>query len=200
MAGLTWFYNTLAKRTSTFALTIIGGAFLFERFFDQSADYIFETINHGKLYKHIKPKSEEWALSVMSNSSTSSLLGLYFVWIIRWTRRAFFQRWIEQPTVEILSPRLFLCDSNWIVTCIVSNNTLKWTMLCNEQRCCAMNKDTVQHFWTHLRTRSVQFMHGFVCVIWIFMYLLICRFLRLTGKKIVIFQRQINTFSLVITN
>jgi ubiquinol-cytochrome c reductase subunit 9 len=59
MAALTWFYNTLAKRTSTFALTIIGGAFLFERIFDQGADQIFESINQGKLYKHIKTKAEE---------------------------------------------------------------------------------------------------------------------------------------------
>jgi ubiquinol-cytochrome c reductase subunit 9 len=52
--ALTWFYNNIGKRTSTFALAIIGGAFLFERIFDHGADYLFESINHGKLYKHIK--------------------------------------------------------------------------------------------------------------------------------------------------
>jgi ubiquinol-cytochrome c reductase subunit 9 len=59
MALLSWFYNTLGKRTSTYALTIVGGAFLFERVFDQGADYIFESINRGKLFKHIKPAAEE---------------------------------------------------------------------------------------------------------------------------------------------
>jgi len=56
---LTWFYHTLAKRTSTYALAIIGGALVFERVFDQGADYIFESVNRGKLYKHIKPAEEK---------------------------------------------------------------------------------------------------------------------------------------------
>jgi ubiquinol-cytochrome c reductase subunit 9 len=59
MALLNWFYHTLGKRTSTYALTIVGGAFLFERVFDHGADYIFESINRGKLFKHIKPAAEE---------------------------------------------------------------------------------------------------------------------------------------------
>jgi len=73
MAMLTWFYQTLAKRTSTFALTIVGGVFVFERIFDQGADYIFESLNHGKLYKHIKPKEEtnEWAVRSVGISSSS---------------------------------------------------------------------------------------------------------------------------------
>jgi len=56
MAVLNWFYNTLGKRTSTFALTIVGGAFFFERVFDHGSDYLFEYLNQGKLFKHIKSK------------------------------------------------------------------------------------------------------------------------------------------------
>lgn len=40
-------YNALFKRTSTFVLTVVGGVFIFERIFDQGADYIFESINRG---------------------------------------------------------------------------------------------------------------------------------------------------------
>lgn len=40
-------YNTLFKRTSTFALTCVIGAFIFERTFDMGGDYIFDKINEG---------------------------------------------------------------------------------------------------------------------------------------------------------
>lgn len=48
----------LFRRTSTFALTVVLGAVLFERAFDQGADAIFEHLNEGKLWKHIKHKYE----------------------------------------------------------------------------------------------------------------------------------------------
>jgi len=44
---MNFIYNTFLRRTSAFALTIIGGVFVFERVFDQGADYIFESINRG---------------------------------------------------------------------------------------------------------------------------------------------------------
>jgi ubiquinol-cytochrome c reductase subunit 9 len=40
-------YNTLFRRTSTFAATIMLGAFFFERTFDVTSEYIFDSINHG---------------------------------------------------------------------------------------------------------------------------------------------------------
>ncbi|KAM6165823.1 cytochrome b-c1 complex subunit 9 [Erethizon dorsatum] len=51
-------YSLLFRRTSTFALTIAVGALFFERAFDQGADAIYEHINDGKLWKHIKHKYE----------------------------------------------------------------------------------------------------------------------------------------------
>ncbi|XP_054992166.1 cytochrome b-c1 complex subunit 9-like [Sorex araneus] len=51
-------YSALFRRTSTFALTIAVGALFFERAFDQGADEIYEQINQGKLWKHIKHKCE----------------------------------------------------------------------------------------------------------------------------------------------
>ncbi|KAL4636101.1 cytochrome b-c1 complex subunit 9 [Arapaima gigas] len=42
------------RRTSTFAISIMVGAVFFERAFDQGGDAIFEQINRGKLWKHIK--------------------------------------------------------------------------------------------------------------------------------------------------
>jgi ubiquinol-cytochrome c reductase subunit 9 len=40
-------YNALFRRTSTFAATIMLGAFCFERTFDVTSEYIFESINRG---------------------------------------------------------------------------------------------------------------------------------------------------------
>ena len=40
-------YHTLFKRTSTITLTIIAGAFVFERFYDQAVDNLFENLNRG---------------------------------------------------------------------------------------------------------------------------------------------------------
>ncbi|XP_025895963.1 cytochrome b-c1 complex subunit 9 [Nothoprocta perdicaria] len=51
-------YGALFRRTSTFALTIVLGAVVFERVFDQGADALFERLNQGKLWKHIKHKYE----------------------------------------------------------------------------------------------------------------------------------------------
>ncbi|KAL1453972.1 hypothetical protein WDU94_010272 [Cyamophila willieti] len=51
-------YNLLFKRTSTFMLTIAVGSFAFERGFDRLTEYIWESHNHGKLWKHIKDKYE----------------------------------------------------------------------------------------------------------------------------------------------
>ncbi|KAM9840857.1 cytochrome b-c1 complex subunit 9 [Aulostomus maculatus] len=51
-------YNLLFRRTSTFAVTIMVGAVLFERIFDQGSNAIFEEINRGKLWKHIRHNYE----------------------------------------------------------------------------------------------------------------------------------------------
>ena len=40
-------YNLLFRRTSTFAITIMVGAVVFERMFDQGGDAIFEQLNRG---------------------------------------------------------------------------------------------------------------------------------------------------------
>lgn len=40
-------YQTLFRRTSTFAITIMVGAVFFERMFDQGGDAIFEQLNRG---------------------------------------------------------------------------------------------------------------------------------------------------------
>lgn len=40
-------YNIFFKRTSTFVLTILVGAVIFERTFDQGADALWEKMNKG---------------------------------------------------------------------------------------------------------------------------------------------------------
>ena len=47
MSWVTSVYQNVFRRTSTFALSILVGAFAFERVFDQGADYIFEVKNQG---------------------------------------------------------------------------------------------------------------------------------------------------------
>ncbi|KAG9335076.1 hypothetical protein JZ751_005752 [Albula glossodonta] len=51
-------YNLLFRRTSTFAITVMIGAVFFERMFDQAGNAMFDQLNHGKLWKHIKHKYE----------------------------------------------------------------------------------------------------------------------------------------------
>jgi ubiquinol-cytochrome c reductase subunit 9 len=51
MAGVgSFLYNALFKRTSTFALTIIGGSFFFERSFEMISDSMYDNINQGVGY------------------------------------------------------------------------------------------------------------------------------------------------------
>ncbi|XP_043487513.1 cytochrome b-c1 complex subunit 9 [Polistes fuscatus] len=59
MSGIrTTLYNLFLKRSSTYAITIIGGTFIFERAFDLVSNKMFEAINKGKLWKDIKHKYE----------------------------------------------------------------------------------------------------------------------------------------------
>lgn len=47
MALVKTFYNAVLRRTSTFALTIAVGAFVFERAFDMGVDTYWRTHNKG---------------------------------------------------------------------------------------------------------------------------------------------------------
>ncbi|RZC40984.1 UCR UQCRX QCR9 domain containing protein [Asbolus verrucosus] len=60
MAGLSsTIYNSVFKRTSTFALACVGAVFFFERSFDLTSELLFDKINEGKLWKHIKHNYEK---------------------------------------------------------------------------------------------------------------------------------------------
>ncbi|KAE8739963.1 hypothetical protein FOCC_FOCC014535 [Frankliniella occidentalis] len=50
--------DMLFKRTSTMALTVIVGAFVFERSFDVLTNTIWDKINEGKQWKDIKKNYE----------------------------------------------------------------------------------------------------------------------------------------------
>ncbi|XP_072752674.1 cytochrome b-c1 complex subunit 9 [Anoplolepis gracilipes] len=52
-------YSRVLRRTSTFTAVILASAFVFERSFDLAAEKIFDTINKGKLWDHIKDKYEQ---------------------------------------------------------------------------------------------------------------------------------------------
>jgi ubiquinol-cytochrome c reductase subunit 9 len=54
-------YNVFFKRSSTYLLTTVVGAFFFERFSDQLCDNIFDSINRGKQWKDIKHLYEKSA-------------------------------------------------------------------------------------------------------------------------------------------
>ena len=47
MAFVRQIYNAVFRRTSTFVLTIVVGAVLFERVFDQGMDNFYERVNQG---------------------------------------------------------------------------------------------------------------------------------------------------------
>jgi hypothetical protein len=60
MAGISsTLYNSIFKRTSTFALACVGAALFFERTFDLGSELLFEKVNEGKLWKHIKHNYEK---------------------------------------------------------------------------------------------------------------------------------------------
>lgn len=71
-AIMTKMYQTLFRRTSTFALTILVGAFFFERAVDVGCDYIFDKINEGV------SKSEVF-LNFYSKISFRGLTLIYFL-------------------------------------------------------------------------------------------------------------------------
>ncbi|XP_031847146.1 ubiquinol-cytochrome C reductase complex subunit oxen [Nomia melanderi] len=58
MSQMKVLYNTIFKRSSTFTVAILVGAFLFERTLEITTTKAFESINKGKLWKDIKHKYE----------------------------------------------------------------------------------------------------------------------------------------------
>lgn len=47
MSIVSTIYNSVLRRSSTYAVAIIGGAFFFERAFDLASERIFDEINKG---------------------------------------------------------------------------------------------------------------------------------------------------------
>ncbi|XP_041050451.1 cytochrome b-c1 complex subunit 9-like [Carcharodon carcharias] len=59
MSVLRQVYNLMFKRTSPFTLNILLGSIFFKRVFDQARDAVFEHINEGKFWEHIKHNYEK---------------------------------------------------------------------------------------------------------------------------------------------
>ncbi|XP_046739214.1 cytochrome b-c1 complex subunit 9 [Diprion similis] len=60
MAGfVSTVYNVICRRSSTFALAIVAGTYVFERSFDSVSNQIFDSYNRGKQWKDIKHKYEK---------------------------------------------------------------------------------------------------------------------------------------------
>ncbi|KAJ6635244.1 Cytochrome b-c1 complex subunit 9, partial [Pseudolycoriella hygida] len=55
---MSFLYNLVFRRTSTFAAGVVVSVFFFERGFDVISDEIFDSYNKGKLWKDIKHKYE----------------------------------------------------------------------------------------------------------------------------------------------
>ena len=65
-------YNALFRRTSTFAVTIVIGAFAFERVFDEGMDNLWENMNRGvscTVPKFSKIQSKTVSVAVIPYSS-----------------------------------------------------------------------------------------------------------------------------------
>ena len=55
-------YNLIFKRSSTYFLTLVVGAFAMERVVDRFSDNLFNSINHGKQWsdiQHLAVKAED---------------------------------------------------------------------------------------------------------------------------------------------
>jgi ubiquinol-cytochrome c reductase subunit 9 len=73
MAGLAGrLYNPVFRRTSTFAATILFGAFFFERAFDVTSEHVFYLINQEKLWKHIKHNFNEFGGEIAQHCQITS--------------------------------------------------------------------------------------------------------------------------------
>lgn len=59
MSAISSLHNIFFRRSSAYALTIVGAAFFFERGFDIVTEYAFEQMNKGKMWKHIKHRYVE---------------------------------------------------------------------------------------------------------------------------------------------
>ncbi|XP_034282046.1 cytochrome b-c1 complex subunit 9 [Pantherophis guttatus] len=58
MALVQQLYRFVFRRTSTLVFTVVVGAVIFERGFDQATEAIFCRLNEGRLWKDIKHKYE----------------------------------------------------------------------------------------------------------------------------------------------
>ncbi|KZC06350.1 Cytochrome b-c1 complex subunit 9 [Dufourea novaeangliae] len=57
-------YRYVVKRTSTFFLSAVIAAMFFERAVDHACESIFERVNEGRLWMHIKHRYEDKSLQV----------------------------------------------------------------------------------------------------------------------------------------
>ncbi len=49
-------YNLFFRRSASIALITVVGVFAYERIVNKTAEYIFESRNQGKLWKHVQPQ------------------------------------------------------------------------------------------------------------------------------------------------
>eukprot|EP00051_Salpingoeca_urceolata_P026805 m.478785 g.478785 ORF g.478785 m.478785 type:complete len:66 (+) comp21229_c0_seq1:61-258(+) len=59
MSALQTLYGAVFKRTSTFAIAVLGGALVFERVFDEYSDAWFYSRNKGKHFEDIPAVREQ---------------------------------------------------------------------------------------------------------------------------------------------
>ena len=65
-------YNVVFRRTSTTAVAVIGGAFIFERMFDPTLDAIYQNINKGASSKRFRVLRRFFLTCASSHSSQCS--------------------------------------------------------------------------------------------------------------------------------
>ncbi|KYM82808.1 Cytochrome b-c1 complex subunit 9 [Atta colombica] len=54
-----FFYRYVFKRSSTYTLGVMISTMYFERIYDEACEYLFETVNKGRLWKDIKHRYEK---------------------------------------------------------------------------------------------------------------------------------------------
>lgn len=79
-------YNALFRRTSTFAVTIVIGAFAFERVFDEGMDNLWENMNRGVSYNCLQYKLCTVPKFAVRQSKTVSTVLVSDDFIVTWTK------------------------------------------------------------------------------------------------------------------
>lgn len=137
-------YDTLFRRTSTFAVTILASAFIFERIFDQGMDSFWEWNNQGKLWKHIEPQIKARSENSWNDCFKNGLIivvNVFKLFLFNWLcvscKLWWIKLWRITKTTWIMQKEYFKVSRTvegswyfWKTRILFTEKSLTWPQLC----------------------------------------------------------------------